>query len=48
LFFDMTVSLSKSISIFHASLDENAQLAYEAGDSAGRSTGQGWSPRSMP
>src|SRR5690242_634600 len=27
LFFDLTVSLSKSISIFHASLGENARLA---------------------
>jgi hypothetical protein len=34
LFFDLTLSLSKSISIFHASLGENARLAREAGDSA--------------
>ena len=32
LFFDLTVSLSKSISIFHASLGENARLARQAGD----------------
>jgi hypothetical protein len=35
LFFDLTMSLSKSISIFHASLGENARTAHEAGDSAG-------------
>jgi conjugative relaxase-like TrwC/TraI family protein len=35
LFFDLTLSLSKSISIFHASLGENARLAHEAGDAAG-------------
>jgi hypothetical protein len=35
LFFDLTVSLSKSISIFHASLGENACLAREAGDVPG-------------
>ena len=35
LFFDLTVSLSKSISIFHASLGENARLAREAGDVPG-------------
>jgi conjugative relaxase-like TrwC/TraI family protein len=35
LFFDLTLSLSKSISIFHASLGENARLAGEAGDTAG-------------
>ena len=35
LFFDLTVSLSKSISIFHASLGENARLAREAGDQQG-------------
>jgi len=35
LFFDLTLSLSKSVSIFHASLGENARLAREAGDSAG-------------
>jgi hypothetical protein len=34
LFFDLTVSLSKSISIFHASLGENARLARDAGDAA--------------
>jgi hypothetical protein len=32
LFFDLTLSLSKSISIFHASLGENARLAHQAGD----------------
>ena len=32
LFFDLTISLSKSISIFHASLGENARLARQAGD----------------
>ena len=31
LFFDLTISLSKSISIFHASLGENARLARQAG-----------------
>jgi hypothetical protein len=35
LFFDLTLSLSKSISIFHASLGENARLAREAGDADG-------------
>ena len=35
LFFDLTISLSKSISIFHASLGENVRLAGEAGDLAG-------------
>ena len=35
LFFDLTLSMSKSISIFHASLGENARLAREAGDTAG-------------
>lgn len=32
LYFDLTISLSTSISIFHASLGENARLAREAGD----------------
>ena len=32
LFFDLTLSLSKSISLFHASLGENARLARQAGD----------------
>ncbi len=36
LFFDLTISLSKSISIFHASLGENVRLAREAGDQAGK------------
>jgi hypothetical protein len=35
LFFDLTISLSKSISILHASLGENVRLAREAGDAAG-------------
>jgi hypothetical protein len=35
LYFDLTVSLSKSISIFHASLGENARLARQAGNTAG-------------
>ena len=35
LFFDLTISLSKSISIFHASLGENVRLAREAGNAAG-------------
>jgi TrwC relaxase/AAA domain len=35
LYFDLTLSLSKSISIFHASLGENARLAREAGDAQG-------------
>jgi conjugative relaxase-like TrwC/TraI family protein len=35
LFFDLTLSLSKSISIFHASLGENARLARQTGDTAG-------------
>src|ERR1039457_4233832 len=40
LFFDLTLSLSKSISIFHASLGENARLARQADDHEG---GQYWS-----
>ena len=35
LFFDLTISLSKSISIFHASLGENVRLARQAGDQQG-------------
>ena len=35
LFFDLTLSFSKSISIFHASLGENARLARQAGDHDG-------------
>ncbi len=35
LFFDLTLSLSKSISILHASLGENARLARQAGDQQG-------------
>jgi TrwC relaxase len=34
-FFDLTISLSKSISTFHASLGENVRLAREVGDAAG-------------
>jgi hypothetical protein len=37
LFFDLTISLSKSISIFHASLGENVRLARESGNAAGES-----------
>ena len=35
LYFDLTLSTSKSISIFHASLGENARLAREVGDHEG-------------
>ena len=42
LFFDLTISLSKSISIFHASLGENARVARQAGDQPGTSTGRPW------
>jgi len=35
LFFDLTISFSKSISLFHASLGENARLARQAGDQQG-------------
>src|ERR1700750_721699 len=35
LFFDLTISLSKSISLFHASLGENARLARQDGDKDG-------------
>jgi conjugative relaxase-like TrwC/TraI family protein len=35
LYFDLTISFSKSISIFHASLGENARLARQVGDQAG-------------
>ena len=35
LFFDLTLSMSKSISIFHASLGENARHARQAGDQDG-------------
>jgi conjugative relaxase-like TrwC/TraI family protein len=35
LFFDLTLSLSKSISVFHASLGENARLARQVGDHEG-------------
>ena len=35
LFFDLTLSFSKSISIFHASLGENARLARQAADHEG-------------
>src|ERR1022692_3261136 len=32
LYFDLTISFSKSIAVFHASLGENARLARQAGD----------------
>ena len=35
LFFDLTLSLSNPISLFHASLGENARLARQAGDRDG-------------
>ena len=35
LFFDLTISVSKRISLFHASLGENARLARQAGDRDG-------------
>src|SRR5262249_30270738 len=35
LYFDLTISFSKSISLFHASLGENARLARQAGDKDG-------------
>ena len=35
LSFDLTLSLSKSVSTFHASLGDNARLAREAGDADG-------------
>ena len=35
MFFDLTLSFSKSISIFHASMGENARLARQAGDHEG-------------
>jgi hypothetical protein len=35
LFFDLKISFSKSISIFHASLGGNARLARQAGDQNG-------------
>ena len=35
LYFDLTISLSKSISVFHASLGENVRLARAARDVAG-------------
>ena len=44
LFFDLTISLSNPISMFHASLGENARLARQAGDQAGTSTGPAWPP----
>jgi len=46
LYFDLTLSLSKSISIFHASLGENARLAREAGDMAGDAYWSALVPRS--
>jgi hypothetical protein len=48
LFLDLTLSPSKSISIFHASLGENARFAREAGDSGGDEYWSGaWSPRTQ-
>ena len=47
LFFDLTLSFSKCISIFHASLGENVRLAREAGDDEGEAYWSAWSPRSM-
>jgi TrwC relaxase len=41
LFFDLTISLSKSISLFHASLGENARLARQVLDGAEDSDGWG-------
>jgi hypothetical protein len=41
LYFDLTLSLSKSISIFHASLGENARLARQVGDQAGDASWSG-------
>ncbi len=35
LYFDLTISFSKSSSIFHASLGENARLARQTGDAGG-------------
>ncbi len=35
LYMDLTVSFSKSVSVFHASLGENGRLARRAGDAAG-------------
>jgi hypothetical protein len=35
LFFDLTISLSNPISIFHASLGENARMARQADDKDG-------------
>ena len=35
LYMDLTVSFSKSVSVFHASLGENARLARRAGDAVG-------------
>lgn len=33
-YFDVTLSFSKSVSVFHASIGENARVAHEAGDQA--------------
>lgn len=41
LYFDLTVSFSKSISIFHASLGENARQARAAGDAGGEARWSG-------
>ena len=47
LFFDLTLSLSKSISIFHASLGENAAWPARSATRKATRTGPPWSPRSM-
>ena len=41
LYFDLTISLSKSTSIFHASLAENARQARQAADSEGAAYWEG-------
>ena len=48
LYFDLTISLSKSISIFHASLGENARLARLAATRTVPPTGTPWSARWTP
>jgi TrwC relaxase len=47
LFFDLTLSLSKSVSIFHASLGENAAWPARRETRRGRSSGPAWWKRSM-
>jgi hypothetical protein len=46
LFFDLTISLSKSISIFHFWLSENARLARQSATATAIRTGPAWPPRS--